>query len=159
MFFGIYLLFFSYLAYFAYSMSCWAFLRCLANFRSSMCWMCFAYLRFFLHIKGALRARVAFLVSSTTVQYTSAVCDSNRKTSQRGIGFPEILLYFQALQIFFASIRSDKQYFPMTSAKYIFCLYFALRESKADLCWGLWSLQLYRFCSRSCRGLWKEILL
>ena len=151
--FGIYLLFFSYLGYFAYSMSCCAFLRCLANFRSSMCWMCFAYLRFFLHIKGALRARVAFLVSSTTVQYTSAVCDSNRKTSQRGIGFPEILLYFQALQIFFASIRSDKQYFPMTSAKYIFCLYFALRESKADLCWGLWSLQLYRFCSRSCRGL------
>lgn len=68
--FGIYLLLFSYLGYFAYSMSCCAFLRCLANFRSSMCWMCFAYLRFFLHIKGALRARVAFLVSSTTVHYS-----------------------------------------------------------------------------------------
>lgn len=157
--FGIYLLFFSYLAYFAYSMSCCAFLRCLANFRSSMCWMCFAYLRFFYVLKVfcVLESLSLFLVLRYTI--TFAVCYSNRKSSYRGIGFPGVLLYFQVLQIFFASIRSDNEHFPMTIAKYIFCLYFVLRKSKADLCWGLWSLQLYRFCSRSCRGLRKEILL
>lgn len=73
--FGIYLLFFSYLGYFAYSMSCCAFLRSLANFRSSMCWMCFAYLRFFYLLKAlcVLEWLSLFLVLRYSIQVQYAI--------------------------------------------------------------------------------------
>lgn len=155
----VYLLFFSYLAYFAYSNELLCFLEVLGELRilymlDVFCLLeiFFTYLRCFAYV---LESLCLFLVLQYTITYY-VVYYSYRKSTYCGIGFPGIL---QVLQIFFASVRSDKQHFPMTSAKYIFCPHCAFREFKADLCWGLWSLQLYRFCSRSCRGLRKEVLL